>query len=140
VTLTEFLLARIAEDEAVARVCARVYPSPWEMSDRGYMAYVKADEPDFREVARLEQEHVERGSVAWLGEALDHIARHDPARVLAECEAKRRIVRALTAREAPDFESDDPRDVGATFAFRESCLALAAPYADHPDYDRAWRL
>lgn len=32
-TLVEFLLARIAEDEEVARVCAEMFPPPWEVAE-----------------------------------------------------------------------------------------------------------
>lgn len=60
-----------------------------------------------------------------------------PARVLAECEAKRRIVSHcdLLIR-GPEFghftESDG--DSGRTIL-----RALALPYADHPDYREEWR-
>jgi len=61
----------------------------------------------------------------------DHIARHDPARVLAEVEAKRRVVdecdRTLT------YE-----DHG--YAISDMVLRLLAlPYAGEPGYDEAWR-
>src|SRR5690348_14236909 len=72
-TLTEFLLARIAEDEAVAQASA---PYSWT-ADGGD---VYAGHP-----TALIAEYVE---VSWAA----HIARHDPARVLAECKAKREIV------------------------------------------------
>ena len=50
------------------------------------------------------------------------LARHDPARVLAECEAKRQIVQ----------NAQDPGD--------DLFVAiLALPYADHPDYREEWR-
>ncbi len=60
------------------------------------------------------------------GPQAEHIARWDPARVLAECEAKRRIIEQV-------------RDVKwGGFAVRDTILELLAlPYADHPDY-RAW--
>jgi len=52
-----------------------------------------------------------------------HIARHDPARVLAECEAKRRI---LTYAE----HNDDVYLLGSY---------LALPYADHESFQAEWR-
>lgn len=48
-----------------------------------------------------------------------------PARVLIECEVKRRIV-ALHAHQEGFFTPDELR-------------ALALPYADHPDYRQEWR-
>lgn len=53
-----------------------------------------------------------------------------PARVLAECEAKRRIINWwMAGREGQPYGHDTMRLLGA----------LALPYADHPDYDEAWR-
>ena len=125
-TLTDFLLARIAEDEAAARRCAEAFPPPWDVSDRGHSATVKADEPNFWTVTELPQSPSLDG---WLGDYLDHIAWHDPARVLAECEAKRRIVEV--ARYAPDGPGG--------WGFRRILINLALPYADHPDYRDEWR-
>lgn len=57
---------------------------------------------------------------------------HHPDRVLAECEAKRRIVEVFDAYR---FEHDTDHDAGF-IAYREVCQSLALPYADHPDYRR----
>ena len=118
-TLTEFLLARIAEDEAVALDAARDG----------------------------------EGAIDWAGESGPtdvHIARWDPARILAECEAKRRIVRRHS-RTAADHWSGAGNCEGCGFygdtdlpytSDSEECpelMDLASIYADHPDYDPAWR-
>ena len=110
-TLADFLLARIAEDEAVAR----------------RIAAVGSCEPAYH-----------------------------PARVLAECAAKRAIVEmhALMDGGDPDsfpYESEDGRTVwpgcvicdGDSTPRRLGCDTvrhLAAPYADHPDYDPTWKV
>ena len=86
-TLTEFLLARIAEDE--------------------------------RRVGFV------RGFIPDEGDQGEYI---NPARVLAECEAKRRIV------EHCDFDHL-ARSPGDPYVLR----LLALPYADHPDYREEWR-
>ena len=52
-----------------------------------------------------------------------------PARVVAECKAKRRLV----AHFGPNLAYDNPPDRDAWYAL----LTLAAVYADHPDY-RDW--
>ena len=109
-TLTEFLEARISEDEAAAR-------------DDGADAMMGSRWKHYPEDAYNE---IQSATLARC------------RRVLAECAAKRVVVRALAARESPDFESGDPRDVGATFAFRQVCLAFATVHADHPDYDVTW--
>lgn len=60
-----------------------------------------------------------------------HIARHDPARVLADVAAKRAIVAAC----AYNLEYEE---YGHTLAERV-LRALALPYADHEDYKPHWR-
>jgi hypothetical protein len=62
--------------------------------------------------------------------AAGHIVRWDPARVLAEIDAKRRVVENQQ-RHAPGQSGYG----AATFAVR--CLAL--PYADRPGYREEWR-
>ena len=132
--LTSFLLARIAEDEAVAREAG---PDGGEWSSR------YSDDPTchmFGDYGWLVSgPGVEVEDSDW-GKALaDHIARHDPARVLAECEAKRRIVEELAIpyiaerrrlmNGQPSWGDEHP----------ELLLWLALPYADHPDYREEWR-
>jgi hypothetical protein len=110
-TLTEFLTARFDEDEAAAR--ALDWMPRWVMAD---------DLPN-----------AQPGVV-------DHIVRHDPARVLAEVDAKRQIVteyeRGLGRRRD---HPGDPASAGALLALHAIAHLLALPYADHPDYDEVWR-
>ena len=120
--LDEFLLARIAEDKRIA---------------------VDAAAP--------------RGREAWDADELapglaepeaEHVARHDPARVLAECSAKRQIV--LACRDArpetkflgtrPPGMADFPTAAHGQHQLAAVTLALLAlPYADHPHYRPEWR-
>lgn len=63
-----------------------------------------------------------------------------PARILAECAAKRAIIERQRAiwEQAMDVTLNDIEDdanEGLDFAIR----ALAAVYADHPDYREEWR-
>lgn len=126
-SLTEFLLARIAEDEAVARAAT---PGPWgDPADVGYGDFgwhvdgCPAGETEDSEQGMADAEY---------------LAYNHPARVLAECEAKRRIVEWHRY----DLGSDpcDAHD-GATFQTVDcgTLLALALPYADHPDWREEWR-
>jgi hypothetical protein len=66
------------------------------------------------------------------------LAAHDPARVLAECEAKRRIVESWTMAEGSALDGDE-RVGGVADGLRSAVEALAAAYADHPDYQEEWR-
>ena len=122
-TLTEFLLARVAEDEAVARDAGERRGLPYESP-----LYV-----------------------------VDDNYRHDqvgiyPERVLAECEAKRRIVgiHELDPIEVYSWGTtgggcglcDHSCETGGDTWGHDPCetlKALALPYADHPDYRQEWK-
>jgi len=109
-TLTEFLLARIAEDEALAQVAT---PGQWER-DSGWS--ITAPPPEDWSGPYVVVETKQRNDAEF-------IASHNPARILAECEAKRRIVEGL----------------GGLIAQRRVVRWLALPYADHPDYRPEWK-
>jgi hypothetical protein len=124
-TLTEFLLARIAEDEAEAREGGQYDNGPLRWAEVGGISEVLIIGCD---------------------------------RVLAECEAKRRIIEDHPLGETlvvPDdvfldeYTStycvrcvgwdDGPRSLEEC---RPACVtlrSLALPYADHPDFDPTWR-
>lgn len=114
--ITEFLLARIAEDEAVAR---RV--------DSG---------PPIVQQLQAGIDH-ENGSLSGWVEV-------DAGRVLVECEAKRRIVELAGDATSLDMQVDDefrvgPRDMDAEPYIGDLILRqLALPYAGHPDFDVEW--
>ena len=79
-----------------------------------------------------------------------HIIRHDPARVLAEVEAKRSRVAALLtyARKAdeihanPDRFGDGNRGeiLGMLMAYSHAVCVDAEIWAGHPGYEPAWRI
>jgi hypothetical protein len=97
-TLTEFLTARLDEDEAEARAAFSGQVDPlngWGVDGRAVTPHVG-----------VVHEDVQRA----------HIVKWNPARVLDECEAKRRLL--VTGDQV--------------------LRALAAVYKDHPDYQREW--
>jgi hypothetical protein len=120
-SLTDFLLARISEEEAQARelVPGRVDPenARWHTES---LAMASLDDRQRRYVAN------------WA-----------PPRVLAECEAKKRIVdlwefanrEASMGAEWPVKQLFDGRLSMIEAALR----ALAAVYADHPEFQPEWR-
>lgn len=154
-SLVEFLLARISEDEAAAREA--IDPArpgerwSWEVPD-------DAGDPDTPRWLRTVEEFPTSSGVGPLpsfplgsefraepARGMAHIARHDPARVLAECEAKRSIVELHLPTESfrwcitcTDIDVAPPNNVEA-YPCR-SLRALALPYAGHEDYDEAWRV
>ena len=124
--LVAFLEARIAEDVERANRCAAAYPTPWALIDRGWTAYINADTPAYHRIAELHQEAGVK--VEWLSDALSHIASWDPARVLAECAAKRAWLTRVEQLAAGEYTYEDS-------VFLQW---MAFPYADHPDYDPGW--
>ncbi len=132
--LIAFLNARLGEDERVAKLAAGV---PWVAATR----MVHVDPAVIREnklaYGRL-------GFVATVEHAVDltHIARHDPARVLADVDAKRRVIDLVTDGFTVDavtpFDVGDEFDDGYIQAYRDIARLLALPYADHPDYREEW--
>ena len=122
-TLAEFLAARIEEDEAAARGAGGEY---W------YTAVVPGESmrksPDEPTHTIIDSPKSLITYEVCTDEMAEHIVRHDPERVLAECEAKRRIVRRHTLCDDTSFGEpcEDLRD-------------LAVPYRDHPDYRQEWK-
>lgn len=71
---------------------------------------------------------------------VDHIARHDPERVQAEVDAKRRILiehQPMMPRWCSTC--DVPGDLRGREHGCTTVRLLALPYADHPDYRKEWR-
>jgi hypothetical protein len=105
VTLAEFLLARIAEDEAAARAFARPNGTPGV----GWIYGRDVDSDRQQDVDAFE------GGPA------------DPDSVLKECEAKRRIVeRCIRLSKSPHARDQE--------VAQDFLTDLASAYADHPDY------
>lgn len=133
--LVAFLRARLAVDEQVAREATagqwRNAPTSRHYEDgAGPSEAVFTALPDTGAivVARTGARGDRNGMVN-----AEHIARHDPARVLAEVDTKRRIVDGLA--EALDRHADY---ITGTFTVEDVLRLLALPYADHPDYQPEW--
>lgn len=152
--LREFLLACVAEDEEAARAAAI---GPWR---------VDYEEDDLQVLAGNNEVLFDNeGALPPGPEDWRHIVRWNPARVLAECGAKRRIIarhdevvaeldaaqaqfdRAAkatagdeTALRAERLELRDRiRSLrGIRAGLRDALYALAAVYADRPGYRPEW--
>jgi hypothetical protein len=140
--LVAFLRARLDDDEQAARACAS---APWEVEIPPMVhVSVQARRDNKWKWGRL-------GYVATVERDEDraHIARHDPARVLADVEAKRQIVEQhkpaklsyLPSRERGCVTCSTAQtwDAQANEANCQTLRLLALPYADHPDYRDEWR-
>jgi hypothetical protein len=155
--LVEFLRARLDEDEAAANAAPG---STWTTFSQSDIAGASVYDEQWRLLSPAHYDHdnalgAKRGP-RYIEDARDqlvaHIARHDPARVLAEVEAKRRILDEHTK----DSICVDGREcckrcvVDIEIAWDEAFAAmepipcptvrlLALPYAEHPDYRQEWR-
>jgi hypothetical protein len=107
-TLTDFVEARIAEDEAEARKVEAPLPV------RGYATVTLA--------------------------ATDTIAALyvDPARVLAQCAAMRKIVESAEWAESMWTNDSTPYTRGCVVASRVAVESLASIWSGHPQFDPAW--
>ncbi len=72
----------------------------------------------------------------------EHAFRWDPARALREIEAKRKLLQEIwtgMADFAVNLETARGDDCGALEYRDELLMLLALTYADHPDYQEAWK-
>ncbi|MFG3340547.1 DUF6221 family protein [Glycomyces sp. NPDC048151] len=104
-SIVDFLRERIQEDEDAANLMAKYYPPPWDVYDRGWMARVYGGDP-FWEVTCLEQGPWAEDGTPDLGGIIEHVARHDPARVLREVAAKRAIIQRESRVDLPEWTPD----------------------------------
>lgn len=154
-TITEFLEARIAEDEAQASRLLRDLEGQVSEEYEGVTDEHGPMTPQRLLSAQMWAHYdgqSKRRSFAR-GQQIARLA--NPARVLAECAAKRAIIalyeghrenrdarRRPRAREAEDVQAaQDRRTQEARTRVAEDALyALAAVYKDHPDYQQEWAL
>jgi len=180
--ITEFLEARITEDEAAAR--AAIDPArpgvQWQwVTNETDRVVANGDLAEAQEYQKISLRTVEEyptsagelpGFLIGYAEEVDpgageHIARHDPARVLAECRAKRAIIEQhkdwpVLVERKPEFteasndihsmtyratqemawltEREYVKRFGVEAPTTNMIRALAAVYADHPDYQQEW--
>jgi len=127
--LPEFLLARIAEDEETARAAG----------GRSLYSYEEGGGDGWA----VEGTDGSEGAIIGDRALAEHIARHDPARVLADCAAKRAIVDEHEMIGSDLYPEEGslwcatctPRKTGPCQTLR----LLALPYADCEGYDPAWK-
>ncbi|MFF0389663.1 DUF6221 family protein [Kitasatospora sp. NPDC004615] len=111
--LVAFLRERLDEDE---RAASEAWPVPWSADAEEYGVVDPGDGTEIADVVVLSTNQ-QRATAR-------HIARHDPARVLAEVAAKRRVVELWS----------HSIGTGGTYTLR----ALALPYREHPDFRPEW--
>jgi hypothetical protein len=125
-----FLKARYDEDEELARQALETGTAPmWDPASNVFLM------PGLRNRRRLAAQGVE-GALDGAVEA--HIARHDPARVLREIEAKQELLSRYEAMESGVLVLIGVESILSEYR-RVILPQLALPYADRPDYRDEWR-
>lgn len=113
--LAAWLLEQLAEDQSEARDALERTTTSRRMI-RGRMVEVKMEPPRWR-------------STAW-----------PPSRVLAECDAKRKIVEhAQTIAAEVREDGSNVLLYGQHLALQTVLKQLALPYADRPGYRQEWQ-
>lgn len=144
--IVEFLTARLDEDQAAAEAATR---GPWDADpndfagDEYWRIHTRLSvNPRVIEVAGS---GYEGGGIHEESDAR-HIARHDPARVLREVEAKRAQV-ALHVPEYIETINPDRDEISGEICTLcdepfpcDSLKLMAAPDAEHADYNPAWTI
>lgn len=131
--LTVWLAEQVAGDERVARLASR---GPWSVNDRTFPESIHDADGD----------NVISGGEARIFDAF-HMEAWNPARVLAECDAKRRII----ARHAPRIAREGPNQgelicgcSDGTDEFLSTTWPcadvrdIASVFADRPGYRQEW--
>jgi L-fucose mutarotase/ribose pyranase (RbsD/FucU family) len=118
-TLVEFLEARVIEDEIIANA-ASDGAAHWH----ALYAYrdIKDGQGHYVVLADGRYPTVEQAA---------HIARHDPARILRQCEAVRLGIAEL-------LRLDAIGDVAGRSAAENALRHLASVHRDHADFDPNW--
>jgi hypothetical protein len=130
--LVAFLAARLDDEEEAARDMARSHPAPWS-ADAAFVYDAGGG-------------LVLRDEYHW--EAIRYAARHDPARVLADVAADRKLLAMYEAQAGYDLpegvhDGRDPgereRDEAVKDALEEVVKIRAGRFDSHPDYKPEWR-
>jgi hypothetical protein len=124
--LVTWLRAQLDEDERVARGAT---PGPWTVSRSG-------EDVHSYDQGLTVSEGFSGGP--WSKVNPVHIARWDPARVLAEVAADRRLLDEYEqARTYYDLHREAP--AGEAYGLLTAVKIRALPYADKPGYREEWR-
>ena len=125
-TITEFLEARIAEDEAVLRWADDKGPAysslTYEMRS-GYTFYGI-------DASRIAAECAAKRAIMYAHRPHDHGGTHGDAVFCDECQWDH-------GDDSPRIDNQPVEGFGANPC--RTLAALAAVYADHPDYDAEWK-
>jgi hypothetical protein len=153
--LIDWLRAQLDDDERKARAAtpgpwwdSKILAAPGHHTIRGgpsnWRGFDGSLGGDTRPIARIEPAPDVEGNFVTNHDAdAEHIARHDPARVLREVEARRRLIDQYEAMRAGAEASAGTILAGAAKvrlgAYEMAVKIMALPYSDHPGFREEWR-
>lgn len=139
-TIEEFVRARLAEDEQIAKAAAGDSAARWVADeDEVYAVFGSLTNPDrCEDHAPGRPNTCEDNRVAtaddcsdrWLDERARHIARHDPIRVLQQAPVLLAVVELIEGMASVTQQIDAESAV---------LYPLAAIWDQHPDYREDWK-
>ena len=136
-SITDFLNARIAEDEAVAWALLADLSAQVEEEHSGQVDEKGPMTPSRLLSAQMWAQYDGQSKRRSFAKGQQIATLANPARVLAECAAKRAIVEAFNTT---DLESEDRGAYFYAEGIGDAVKILAAVYADHPAYRDEWRV
>jgi hypothetical protein len=136
-TLADFLLARITEQEHRACSASALNGPVWTAAN-GFINGSTDTNANPRAWPGDTELWDDEGALNMHPATAEFIAANDPRHVLAECEAKRRIVDAY--QHAVEYEAQFPNpDAAEAYIYEHVIQVLALPYAAHEDFREEWR-
>ncbi|WP_109527233.1 MULTISPECIES: DUF6221 family protein [Nocardia] len=139
-SIEAFIEARLAEDERIALDGGERSPNWWTSKDFGGVGGGRVVHPDPNDLEWIACRHtIVYGEGYPLEAEAEHIARHDPARVLRQATAIRHVVERLAV-----LQEDLENEFGSILkphhaeAVRDNLGPIAAIWSDHPDFNQEW--
>lgn len=126
--LVQFLCVRLAEDKQGALAAT---DGPWYVLGGGDSEYAVHTEPGGLPTAADIASTAYYGGGVYERADAEHIARHNPARVLAEVGAKGAVIGLY------ELAIEHHQCVAAR-AYRDVLRLFSVAYADHPDFTKDW--
>lgn len=151
-SLSDFLMARISEDETAARAALEAGSGgdKWDVDGTDDLevwanAEWEVDASGEDGYGTNAGVFIAGGDVVAAGvegtAVVEHIARWDPARVLAEAQGKRQILAMhhMATQTAAQSPSKTAHFSAVASALESAMLFLAMAYADHPHHQPEWK-
>ncbi|MEU0018025.1 DUF6221 family protein [Streptomyces rochei] len=134
--LVQWLRAQLDEDERIVEVALRYVDADWRWDEEENVALASSLTTSGKQEVAITADRWHRLMIEGPGVVM-HVAEHDPARVLREIDAKRRIL--YLAVQLPKVTSSTDMFDNNRDAWAEVLKQLALPYAARPGYREEWR-